>query len=86
MKSTIVDKDGDVRCPKCGARNSFITKRTAKGKMTMGIAAPKRIKCNGCGTNLKRATPAPAYRPPTKARAPSPLVKMDVPAPFSPLG
>lgn len=62
MKRTVVDENGDVRCPKCGARNSFTVKRTGKAKwvagMTMGVGAlamPKRLKCNGCGTNLKRS-------------------------------
>ncbi len=61
MKKTVIDDDGDVRCPKCGARNSFTSKRTAKAKwaagLTMGVGAlamPKRLKCNGCGANLKR--------------------------------
>lgn len=54
MKSTVVDEtSGDVRCPKCGAK-SFTSKRSAKGKMSMGLMAPKRLKCNGCGTMLKR--------------------------------
>jgi DNA-directed RNA polymerase subunit RPC12/RpoP len=60
MRTTRVDKEtGDVRCPKCGA-NSFITKRTVKGKLMgatmggVGIALmPKRLKCMGCGKNLK---------------------------------
>lgn len=62
MKRTVVDESGDVRCPKCGAKNSFTVKRTGKAKwaagVTLGAAAlamPKRLKCNGCGTNLKRA-------------------------------
>lgn len=62
MKKTVVDEEGDVRCPKCGARNSFTVKRTGKAKwgvgLTLGVgalAAPKRLKCNGCGANLKRA-------------------------------
>ncbi len=59
MKSTEIDENGDVRCPKCGARNSFTAKRTGKAKlMTLGVAmlaAPKRLKCNGCGANLKRS-------------------------------
>lgn len=62
MKRTKVDENGDVRCPKCGARNSFTVKRTAKAKWTAGVtmgvsalAAPKRLKCNGCGANLKRS-------------------------------
>ena len=54
MKSTKVDKEtGDVKCPKCGAR-SFTQKRSAKGKMMGGLMAPKRLKCDGCGTMLKR--------------------------------
>lgn len=62
MKHTVVDEAGDVRCPKCGARNSFTVKRTGKAKVAgammggVGIAVmPKRLKCNGCGTNLKRS-------------------------------
>jgi hypothetical protein len=61
MKSTYVDEDGDVRCPVCGARNSFTTKRTGKAKLLgaapVGIGAlavPKRVQCNGCGTYLRR--------------------------------
>jgi ribosomal protein S27E len=61
MKTTRVDANGNVRCPTCGARNSFTVKRTGKAKWgvgpTFGVAAlgaPKRLKCNGCGTNLKR--------------------------------
>ena len=60
MKSTIVDADGNVRCPVCGAANSFTAKRTAKAKALGGVAvgvgalaAPKRLRCNGCGTYLK---------------------------------
>lgn len=52
MKSTKVDDDGEVRCPKCGAK-SFAQKRTVKGKLMAGPMAPKRIKCLGCGTMLK---------------------------------
>lgn len=61
MKTTVVDENGDVRCPKCGARNSFTTKRSGKAKLvgvaTVGVGAlvmPKRLKCNGCGIMLKR--------------------------------
>ena len=54
MKSTKVDKEtGAVRCPKCGA-TGFSDKRSVKGKIGMGIMAPKRLKCQGCGTMLKR--------------------------------
>jgi ribosomal protein S27E len=61
MKRAEVQSDGTVRCPNCGAVNSFTTKRTGKAKLlgvaTAGVGAvamPKRLKCNGCGTNLKR--------------------------------
>lgn len=70
MKSTIVTGDGQVRCPECGAVNSFTSKRTGKAKwaagVTLGVGAlamPKRLKCNGCGTNLKRGEPPAPARP-----------------------
>jgi hypothetical protein len=63
MKSTVIDEQGDVRCPVCGAVNSFTVKRTGKAKLVGGLAvgvgalaAPKRLQCNGCGTNLKRGS------------------------------
>ena len=63
MKSTTVDAEGNVVCPVCGAKNSFTSKRTGKAKIggvvTLGVgvvAMPKRLKCNGCGTYLKRGT------------------------------
>lgn len=52
MRTTQVDEDGNVRCPKCGA-NAFTSKRTVAGKMAAGLLAPKRLKCQGCGTNLR---------------------------------
>lgn len=59
MKSTWVDHDGNVRCPKCGGKQ-FTSKRTGKAKwagvLTVGVgvlAMPKRLKCQGCGQNLK---------------------------------
>jgi ribosomal protein S27E len=56
MKSTLVDESGNVRCPNCGAINSFTPQRTKKVKATFGpaslVAAPK-LRCNGCGTYLK---------------------------------
>lgn len=64
VKSTVIDENGDVRCPVCGAKNSFTAKRTGKAKLiggaTVGVGAllaPKRLRCNGCGTNLKAADP-----------------------------
>ena len=77
MKSTYVDADGNVVCPVCGAKNSFVSKRTGKGKtigiVTVGAGAlllPKRLKCNGCGTNLKRGdTPTTAQTPAEREQA-----------------
>ena len=64
MKATIVDSDGNVRCRVCGA-NQFSDKRTGKatlaGVVTLGVgvpAMPKRLKCRGCGENLKRGEPS----------------------------
>ena len=54
MKKTKVI-DGSVTCPKCGQRGSFTSKRTLKGKVGMGLLAPKRLMCNGCGVHLKTA-------------------------------
>jgi DNA-directed RNA polymerase subunit RPC12/RpoP len=60
VRHTEVTVDGDVRCPKCGARNQFTPKRTGKAKLmvvaTGGVgvlATSKKLKCQGCGTNLK---------------------------------
>jgi len=52
MKSTLVDAQGTVRCPKCHA-TSFVSKRSVKGKLALGILAPKHLKCAGCGRMLK---------------------------------
>ena len=52
MKKTQVDETGTGRCPKCGA-NGFVSKRSLKGKVGLGLLAPKRAKCMGCGTLLK---------------------------------
>lgn len=55
MKKVVVDEEGDVRCPKCGAKN-FVGKRTIKGAIVGGfVFAPKRAKCLGCGKTLKSA-------------------------------
>lgn len=70
MKSTQVDSDGRVRCPVCGA-SDFSDKRTGKAKaagfITLGVgvvAMPKRLKCRGCGENLKRG--GDPYVPPKR--------------------
>ncbi|MBI2692614.1 MAG: SHOCT domain-containing protein [Solirubrobacterales bacterium] len=68
MKRTYVDADGNVTCPKCGAKNSFTSKRSGKAKVlgvaTVGVGAVatvKRLQCQGCGTYLKTGgSPPPA--------------------------
>lgn len=71
MKHTVLLADGRVACPKCGAVNSFTSKRTGKAKLLAApllitvVAMPKRLRCNGCGANLKRGGGAAA-----KVRAP----------------
>lgn len=83
MKSTIVYEDGSVRCPKCGASVlGAATKRTGKAKLvgvvTVGVgvvAMPKRLKCSGCGENLKRGDGKPQPVPGAeKAPTPAPAV------------
>jgi hypothetical protein len=77
MKSTYVD-DGDVVCPVCGARNNFTDRRSGKGKIAGGVLAPKRLRCNGCGTSLKRGdtrSVAPAAKPLTNVQAAKLLTK-----------
>lgn len=85
MQRTVIDENGDVRCPKCNARSSFSEKRTGKAKwigfLTLGVgllAMPKRLKCNGCGVNLKRSKPV--YRPSTQAVAATPAAQQAPPA------
>lgn len=76
MRTTIIDEDGNVRCPMCGAINSFTVKRTGKAKVAgaaaggVGILAmPKRLQCNGCGTNLKTDRAAAVQRENQSLRA-----------------
>ena len=85
MKSTIVDSEGNVRCPVCGA-NDFSDKRTGRATMAglpfgaLGIAAmPKRLKCRGCGENLKRGG-----KPSERARIETPkrTVKVEETEPY----
>jgi hypothetical protein len=60
MKSTYVDADGRVVCPVCGAKDQFVDRRSGKGKVAFGVLAPKRLRCSGCGTSLKRGdSPTP---------------------------
>ena len=54
VRNPVVDQDGDVRCPKCGARNAFSVKRSGKGKLMGAMLAPKRLQCQGCGAYLKQ--------------------------------
>lgn len=60
MKATRVDQDGSVHCPNCNG-TSFAMKRSVKGKITAGIAAPKRVHCMGCGANLKPGKGKPTF-------------------------
>jgi large subunit ribosomal protein L7/L12 len=76
MKSTVIDADGNVTCPNCGAKNNFTSKRSGKAKgwgiATIGVfavAMPKRLQCQGCGTYLK--TGGMAARSTTSTRAAS---------------
>lgn len=77
MKSTIVDTDGNVRCPVCNG-TSFTLKRTGKAKLGAGVAGvltlgvggalaigamPKRVYCLGCGENLKTGKPGDSAAP-----------------------
>ena len=53
MQTTVRDATtGQPACPKCKG-GQFVMKRTAKGKMMLGLLAPKRLKCMLCGTPLK---------------------------------
>jgi large subunit ribosomal protein L7/L12 len=78
MKSTVVDENGDVTCPRCGAKNNFTSKRSGKAKIGLGLMtgpgallAPKRLQCQGCGKYLKTAatrTAGPVRAAPSKAQ------------------
>lgn len=56
MKGTVVDAQGVVRCPYCGAANSFTAQRRRRAKVAFGalslFGAPK-LRCNGCGRFTK---------------------------------
>ena len=63
MKNVLVNADGDLLCPACGAKQQFSYRRTRGAKLAAGItvgvgmlAAPKRLQCLGCKEYLK--TPA----------------------------
>lgn len=46
--------DSGVACPRCGG-TSFTAKRSAKGKLLVGVLAPKtRVKCVACGMMFLR--------------------------------
>ena len=45
---------GGLHCPKCGG-NQFTAKRSAGGKVALGLLAPKtRVKCITCGAQFTR--------------------------------
>jgi len=49
-----MSNDGTLRCPKCGGTN-FTAKRSVKGKIGIGLLAPKtQVKCITCGKMFKR--------------------------------
>jgi DNA-directed RNA polymerase subunit RPC12/RpoP len=49
-----VQSQGGLACPKCGG-TSFKAKRSAGGKMGLGLLAPKtRVKCVTCGAQYTR--------------------------------
>lgn len=52
MKRLARDDQGTMRCRNCGA-TGFVQKRSLKGKVALGLLAPKRMKCLGCGTLAK---------------------------------
>jgi hypothetical protein len=51
MQDVRVDEAGDFRCWNCGGKN-FISKRTARAKVAVGVGAlltHKKLKCQACG-------------------------------------
>lgn len=76
MRDVQRDNEGDLRCPNCGARGAFRSKRSFAAKAllipTVGIgtlAAPRRLKCLSCGELLRaghaQAVRSPDNQPPT---------------------
>ena len=65
MKDICVDKEGNLRCNKCGGKN-FHGRRTARahviGYATVGIGAlatQKKLRCQACGTYNKQGNAKP---------------------------
>lgn len=66
VKNVLINADGGLVCPGCGARQQFSYRRTAAGKVAMGVTAgvlgalalPKRLQCIGCQEYLK-SSPRP---------------------------
>ena len=62
VKRVEVTDDGSVQCPKCGAQNQYARRRTGKARLMVAatggvgaLATSKKLRCMGCGTNLKTA-------------------------------
>lgn len=64
MRNIQIDAEGKLRCSKCGAADSFISKRTFSDKaagaglgvvlagplgLALGLASSKKLKCQACG-------------------------------------
>lgn len=52
MKDVRIDKDDNLRCWNCGAKDSFTEKRTLRSKALVGVGAlltKKKLKCQICG-------------------------------------
>lgn len=68
MRDVLMNADGELVCPHCGAKQQFSYRRTAVGKVAMGVsvglvgalALPKRLQCLGCQEYLRsRPQPVP---------------------------
>ena len=59
MRKTVVDEEGDVRCLKCGAKNSFTEKRTGKAKWAGGRHARSRRARDAEATEVQRVRHEP---------------------------
>jgi len=54
VKRTIVDDNGDDRCPECGAKNNFVSQRSVGKVVALGVLGAKpRLQCVGCGAHVQ---------------------------------
>jgi hypothetical protein len=52
MENIRVDPEGNQRCWNCGGKNCFVSKRTFRSKLLLGVGAlltQKKLKCQMCG-------------------------------------